>query len=170
MVGSAPLSEKQIRALEQDPRQSGLVRRLLATLRREQELRVEATGRLAEIRSDLGELERARPDVDRVLVLIHGDGYVEAFAERWVSVHIANLPQGEWEFSKSADRVTEKVIPGAYRDVWWPGKLRANGNVRCPSVMELKAAKYERVIASAIDEADRLAAAAWKKVTNGDTK
>lgn len=160
-----PLTEKQLRTLEDDKRQSPLVRRLLATLRQEQERRAEASGRLAEIESNWREQERARPDLDRVLVLIHGDGYVEVFAEKWIAAKIVNLPQGEWEFAKNADRVSEQLIPGAYRDVWLPGKLRANGNARCPTVMELKAMRYERVISNAIDEADRLYASAMKKVT-----
>jgi hypothetical protein len=69
-----------------------------------------------------------RPRRQAVLVVIHVDGFLEAFAEKNIDVAFArqldfNTPRGE----RIADECFEMLLPRRYRDLWRRDYLRANG-------------------------------------------
>ena len=67
----------------------------------------------------------------KVLVVLHSDGWVEAYAEKNVDVHIVQrLHITNPANVHLADEYTESTIPRCYRDLYWPVKLRALGQCR----------------------------------------
>ena len=70
---------------------------------------------------------------EKVLVVLHADGFVEAYAERHVDVHIVNRLQVEderGELATAVDEYMEATLPRKYRGLNWPNKLRAIGNMK----------------------------------------
>lgn len=68
------------------------------------------------------------PPRQAVLVVVHTDGYLEAFADKSVDVRFARMlefdtPAGE-DF---AEQCFEMLLPRRYRDLWRRDFLRANG-------------------------------------------
>lgn len=77
---------------------------------------------------------------ERVLLVRHGDGYVELFGGKHIDVHVANVPYLDLTVPETdsiearAERsryeimaldYMEACLPRAYRDLYWPGNLRA---------------------------------------------
>ncbi len=80
------------------------------------------------------------PQRQKVLVVLHADGFVEVFGERHVDVHIVNRLHVEDEDASQAnllDAYHEGTMPWCYRQLYWPNKLRAVGLVekRTPEKM-----------------------------------
>lgn len=66
------------------------------------------------------------PFRERVLIVVHGDGWIEVFAERHVDVRIQiaphmSIPEGE----RLAEEYIEAALPARFRDLYFPGFLRA---------------------------------------------
>lgn len=72
-----------------------------------------------------------RPPREAVLILLHGDGYLEAFAEKHVDIHVAHVP---WSPHKLGERVAEAYLeaklPRRYADLHFANRLRATENWR----------------------------------------
>ena len=65
----------------------------------------------------------------KVLLVLHADGFIEAFADSDVDVRtvvMPDVPGGE----TLAEEYVELTIPRAYREVYFPGNRRAVDNVR----------------------------------------
>lgn len=85
------------------------------------------------------------PPRQAVLVVVHVDGFIEAFAEKSVDVCFARLlefdtPAGEL----LAEECFEMMLPKRYRDLWRRDYLRANGTtdlLRPQAVIDALAAK-----------------------------
>jgi hypothetical protein len=70
---------------------------------------------------------------EKVLVVLHGNGLVEAYAENNVDIHMIHRLYVENETSISAnilDEITELQIPKCYRDLYWPNKCREFDSIR----------------------------------------
>jgi hypothetical protein len=62
---------------------------------------------------------------EAVLILVHGDGWIEAFAERHVDCRIVMVPfVGTPEGEILAEKYVEQNIPWRYRDLYVPGNRR----------------------------------------------
>ena len=71
----------------------------------------------------------ARREREKVLVVLHADGYVEVFAGRHVDVRIAQLLDVHLDDEPLAEEYLEVSVPACYRDLYWPSRLRAMGMV-----------------------------------------
>ena len=68
---------------------------------------------------------------EAVLVVLSSDGFVEAFAERHVDVHMAIRPKMDSQAGQIlAEEYMEWCLPYRYRDLFWPGKLRCSEMIR----------------------------------------
>jgi len=68
---------------------------------------------------------------EKVLVLLHFDGYVECFASKDVDIHITNVPQASTPAAEIlAQEYVGLAMPRSYRDVYWPSNRRAAEQVR----------------------------------------
>ena len=73
-----------------------------------------------------------------VLVLAHADGWLEVFAEPNIDVRIAMVPTtGTIAGESLAEQVVDLALPRRYRDLHWPGKLRAADRLRVLRPSEL---------------------------------
>ena len=75
------------------------------------------------------------PNRESVLVVIHGDGFVEVFGERTVDVKIARIPHCPGDETLAED-TAELMLPHRFRPVFWPSKLKASSTTQplLPSV------------------------------------
>lgn len=71
---------------------------------------------------------------EKVLVLVHHNEhgpYIEVFGEKHVDVHIRNVPySGTRRGEAIADNFIEQTLERPYRDLHWPGNVRAHAPVR----------------------------------------
>lgn len=68
---------------------------------------------------------------EAVLVVLHGDGWIESFADRHVDIHIAIMPRMETaEGQIAAEQFLETNLPHRYKSLYWPGNRRAADMVR----------------------------------------
>ena len=66
-----------------------------------------------------------------VLVLSHSDGYIEAFGDKNIDVHIARVPTaGSPEAERQAEDVAHMMLPLLYRDLHRADRLRATGTTK----------------------------------------
>jgi hypothetical protein len=73
-----------------------------------------------------------------VLVLAHADGWLEVFAEPNVDVRIAMVPTtGTIAGESLAEAYLELALSPRYRELHWPGKLRAADRLRVLRPSEL---------------------------------
>jgi hypothetical protein len=67
----------------------------------------------------------------KVLIVLHSDGWVEAYAEKNVDVHIVQRLHITNPVNVNlADEYIESTVPRCYRDLYWPVKLRAISQCR----------------------------------------
>lgn len=72
-----------------------------------------------------------RPPRFAVLIVIQGDGHIEAFAERHVDVHVARVPVSfSREAEQTAEDVAELLLPPRFRELFRRDRLRAVGTTR----------------------------------------
>ena len=134
--------ERQLRAIERGNRNNGSVRRLVEISRRLMAEVVEMSDRLRRFEEARdGQLDRARPDPERLLLVVHEDGYVQVYGESWHCVEVIEMPRVAPANIDIAEECMLLQVPRPYRDLYYPGKVRASANVRaCPSVVSLCAA------------------------------
>ena len=97
-----------------------------------------------------------RPPRQAVLVLSHGDGHVEAFADKGVDVLIARVPLSQTrEGERLAEDCLELSLPQRYRDLYRADRLRANGTTR---PLSAEAAHAALLTGDALEALDRLSA------------
>jgi len=73
------------------------------------------------------ELERQYAAFDsreKVLVVVHYDGYIQVYAKKWVDVRCVELRAWDDEEGKMSR------LPLYYRDVYWPVNLRETAQVQ----------------------------------------
>lgn len=73
----------------------------------------------------------------KVLVVLHDDGFVEAFGHDDVDVKVVNLTSVPVRGESLAEDYLELTLPKPYRDVYWPGMSRATGFMRKVTVLDL---------------------------------
>ena len=62
-----------------------------------------------------------------VLILVHQDGWIEAFADKSIGVKIVNVLFVESvEGEIAAERYLEKTLPQRYKEISWPNNKRAS--------------------------------------------
>jgi len=67
----------------------------------------------------------APPTPEHVLIVGHGDGYFEVFADRHVRVHFQQLPTtGTPEGEIVAEKFIECTMPRPYLDIYYPSNRR----------------------------------------------
>ncbi len=70
-------------------------------------------------------ISHERPKREAVLIALHGDGYVEAYAERNVDVRIVTVSHCPGAEALAED-TTELMLQHRYRQLYWPAKVRAS--------------------------------------------
>ena len=71
------------------------------------------------------------PPRQAVLVAVHPDGFLEAFANRSVDVRFYRIPvANSVEGERVAEACFELMLPPRYRGLWRRDMLRANGSSR----------------------------------------
>ena len=141
-----PLGQKELDAVSRSTfgRTTGLVKRLVFTAR-------SALLQVDDVRDELrrfqeGEAERnvTRPDVERLLVVLHRDGFCEVFGRPWHAVVVGHLP--DVAPADSAEEYMLSRIPVNYRELYAPGGpgLLATGHCRgCLDRTTAKLLRYE---------------------------
>jgi len=74
-----------------------------------------------------------KPRRERVLVVLHSDGWVEVYARRNVDVRIVNrlhVTGGDAMTAHILDALVECELPKCYRWLYYPRRLRDVGQVR----------------------------------------
>lgn len=66
------------------------------------------------------------PKREQVLIVVHGDGMLEAYAEKHIDFRFIMAPYiGTAAGEIAAEQYIESIIPQCYRDVYWPCNKRA---------------------------------------------
>ncbi len=79
-----------------------------------------------------------RPATVPILIL-HRGGELLAYAPGGVVVRIVNIPVTSTAAGDlAAERLLEETLPRQYRDIFWPGNLRASGWLRTMAPDELE--------------------------------
>ncbi len=127
MADARPLTDREIGSLDNKRGKSMLERRLLVTLRAALQEVADLHGRISQRETEtLTEpetvaAENAFAHREKVLVVIHGDGFVEAFAERWVDVKIVSL----WPWQDLDDpTMTDLELKEIWQRLHYPVKSR----------------------------------------------
>jgi hypothetical protein len=72
----------------------------------------------------------------RVLLVTHGDGWLEVYGAPGVTVHHATMPSVAATHETLAESIVEAELPRAYRDIYWPGNRRYCGMVERRTVSD----------------------------------
>ena len=89
-----------------------------------------------------------------VLIVAHGDGWIEAYADKHIDVRIEiapyiTTPEGEL----LSEEYIELMLPKRYREMYWPIRRRAAGQVRKILPSDLERRDWEIDLLKAIDSA-----------------
>lgn len=152
-----PLTEKQLYAIEQS-KTNQLVDRLVLTARNALEQVHTLQVQLQESQHEDDQLETARPDRETTVLMIHADGFIELFGEKWIGCKVVHVPEHNSAVAGTVEEKILEALPIACREMVWANKVRGTGNVRCCPTMDglLKANATRRVI----DAAEQLEALA----------
>jgi len=86
-----------------------------------------------------------------VLIVCHGDGYVEAFASKTVDVRIVQLPSVAPRNEPLAEQYLEEALPRRYRALHFPNLLRAADMVRRVTVADLVKRHFDLAILAGLN-------------------
>ena len=90
---------------------------------------------------------------EAVLILAHGYGWLEAFAEKHVDVRIEMVPQVTTQAGEIlAEEYVELSLPRRYRDVYWPGNRRAADMMRVVRPSDIAWREYHVELLRAIQQ------------------
>ncbi len=90
---------------------------------------------------------------EAVLILSHGDGWLEAFAQKHVDVRIEMVPYMTTPAGKTlAEEYVELSIPKQYRDVYWPNLRRAADIMRIVRPSDIAWREYNLELLRAIEQ------------------
>lgn len=90
---------------------------------------------------------------EAVLVLAHGDGWLEAFAEKHVDVRIEMVPYMTTQAGEIlAEEYVELSVPKRYRDVYWPNLRRAADMMRVVRPSDIAWREYDLELLRAIQQ------------------
>lgn len=155
--------ERQVTAIERGNRKArnGTVTKLIGLCR-------QLLAEVATTRDDLRRseetkhaTEHARPDHEKSLLVVYGDGFIELYGERWQRCHVVQLPQVSPINEELCERIMLLQLPKAYHDLYWPNKIRARAHVDgCPSPFAMRQAQMVRDL---IPQLQRLKDAASKQ-------
>lgn len=131
-----PFDETALDAVERSKhgRWHGLIIRLCCTIREAwQELAVLREEKTRRERDEAERREReeaAYTSRERVLVVVRPDGFIQVYAEDWVSVCVVHCPNvGEAHAAKYEEKFLGAFLPKAYSEpLYWPGKLKEVGH------------------------------------------
>jgi len=88
---------------------------------------------------------------EAVLILAHGDGWIEAFAEKHVDVRIEMVPHMTTSAGEIlAEEYVELSLPKRYQDIYWPGNRRAADMMRVVRPSDIVQRDYELDLLRAI--------------------
>ena len=89
----------------------------------------------------------------RVLVVLSSNGFVELFAGKDVDFHVAQRLHVETiEAERMVDEYLTNALPKQYRDLFFPGKLRATGLVSSVAPGKEIEARYQLSILKGLRE------------------
>jgi hypothetical protein len=92
---------------------------------------------------------------EAVLVAIHSDGFLEAFAERNLDVAFARIPAATSLFGQQvAEDCFELLLPKRYRDLWRRDYLRASSSTKPLTAEAVTDALTTRDIIAALNQVE----------------
>ena len=96
------------------------------------------------------------PPRQQVLVLLHTDGYAEAFGLDNLDVHILRVPYATSEAGKRViDEHLELLLPERFRHLYWPCHLRAASDCRPQLLKDLQQRDYDLQLLRALNELEQ---------------
>jgi len=98
----------------------------------------------------------SRPRRETVVIALHGDGFIEAFAERNVDILIARVPHCPGS-EVLAEDTFELMLPERYREVYFPGKARASAQNRPLSPSTIRDASFVEDMLGTLNRLDHMA-------------
>ncbi len=116
----APITEKTLEAILKSRGNDAIVVRLAAALRDAWY----AAGMLKDEPTEAVDVDRAEQAFnaqEKVIAVLHGDGYCEVYAEKWITVKLIEMRPGDDE-----DERVGKLGQWA-KDLFFPRNMRANG-------------------------------------------
>jgi hypothetical protein len=94
---------------------------------------------------------------EAVLILAHGDGFVEVFADSHVDVRIEIAPfVGAVNGEKVVEEYVEKILPPRFGRLFWPAKRRAIKLIRKIRPTDIAQRDYEVELLKSIDRAGQI--------------
>ena len=113
---------------------TALIKMLVLTAKTAIKRELELEERIQEIEAKQDDLALARPDAERQVVAIYGDGYVEIYGEKWHRPKIVHIPNvGQKDELYWMEAVMES-LPLPYQELMLPGKILGRGNASgCPT-------------------------------------
>lgn len=98
-----------------------------------------------------------RPKREAVLVVVHSNGWIQAFAERHVDIRIEMLPHSiTTEAEVLAEEYVGLSLPKRYRDVYWPRLQRATDRMRLVLPSDIARRDWELDFLKALDSAGEI--------------
>lgn len=92
------------------------------------------------------------PRRQAVLIAVHADGFLEAFAERNLDVAFARIPAASNQASERlAEDCFEQMLPLRYRELWRADLLRACGSTAPLRVETIQAALAAKDCVAALE-------------------
>jgi hypothetical protein len=82
---------------------------------------------------------------------LHADGFVEVFADDNTTVHVGIMPHVAPEGERLAAEFFEQNLPQRYRNLYWPGNLKAADVVRSVKPSDLLRRRVELDVLKAVD-------------------
>ena len=80
---------------------------------------------------------RQRKPRSKVLIILHNDGFVEVFGRDDIDVRIVNMPAIHPAGEAFAEEYLDLILPRPYKEVHWPGMVRAVGKVDTVTPLDL---------------------------------
>lgn len=81
--------------------------------------------------------QRQRHPRAKVLIVLHNDGFVEAFGRDDIDVKIVQMPAMPMAGELLAEEYLDLILSRPYKDVHWPGMVRAVGKVDTVTPLDL---------------------------------
>ena len=123
-------TESQLVAVTKS-KMNGIAQRLLETARQTFRELNEVKEELSRLKDVGSELECARPDREISVLMIHADGFVELFGEKWQGCRVLYVPEYEDVKATEAEMVLINSLPLKHRELIWANRVIATGHVRC---------------------------------------
>jgi len=106
------------------------------------------------LREELATCEHARPDPERLLLVVVGNGTIHVYGEPWHQVKCLYVPyaSGWQEQEKLAEQMVDEKLPLAFRKLFHEGKRLVDGHIMdCPTQESLALSRSIKELMACLD-------------------